>query len=154
MNHFESLTEQEKQILFDAIPLISILVAGADGDIDDEEYKWVEKLTHIRTFDNNSERVHDYYEQIDGMVDDRIDSYLKMLSKDPKQRREEVSVELAKLNDVLPKIDHYYAVDLYQSFLSFAEHIAQASGGILRFLTIGPKEDKVVDLPMIEPVKG
>jgi hypothetical protein len=154
MNHFESLNEQEKQTLFDAIPLISILVAGADGEIDEVESTWAEKLTHIRTFDDKSERVHNYYEHIDGFVQERIESYRKMLSNDPKQRQAEISTELAKLNTILPKLDHYYASDLYKSFVSFAHHIAEASGGIFRFLTIGPKEDKVVDLPMIEPIVG
>lgn len=153
MNHFSHLSEQEKQTLFDAIPLITILVAGADGDIDEAESEWAEKLAHIRTFDDESEAVHDYYNHVDGMVESRISSYLRMLSKDPKVRIQEVSAELSKLNDVLPKLDTFYAAQLYQSFLSFAKHIARASGGVLRFLTIGPKEDKVMDLPMIRPVE-
>ena len=151
-SHFNELTEQEKQILFDAIPLITFLVAGADSVIDEAEAKWAEKLTHIRTFDEKSEDVQEYYEQIDGMVDDRINSYLTMLSKDQEERMNQVSAELAKLNPVLAKMDHFYAAALYQSFLTFAKHIARASGGILRFLTIGPKEHEVVDLPMIDRI--
>jgi len=151
-SHFSELSEQEKQILSDAIPLITILVAGADSNIDDTEAKWAEKLTHIRTFDEKSEDVQNYYEQIDGMVDDRINSYLTMLSKDHEERMNQVSAELAKLNPILAKLDHFYAVALYQSFLSFARHIARASGGVLRFLTIGPKEHQVVDLPMIDKI--
>ena len=73
-----------------------------------------------------------------------------MLSKDRSERMNQVSTELAKLNPILAKLDTCYAAALYQSFLSFAKHIARASGGILRFLTIGPKEHKVVELPMIE----
>ncbi|MEM6699795.1 MAG: hypothetical protein AAF599_15440 [Bacteroidota bacterium] len=149
-SHFSELTEQEKQILFDAVPLITILIAGADDNIDEVEMKSAEKLAHIRTFDERSEEVKDYYEQIDGMVEDRINSYLTMLSKDRTERMNQVSAELAKLNPVLAKMDACYAAALYQSFLSFAKHIARASGGILRFLTIDPKEHKVVDLPMLE----
>ncbi|MEM9887510.1 MAG: hypothetical protein AAF849_16560 [Bacteroidota bacterium] len=153
MTRFDHLSVQEQQSLFDAIPLITILVAGADGEIDEKEAASAEKLTHIRTFDERSEEVHDYYEQIDDMVESRINSYLKILSKTPLERKAEISTELAKLNPILAKLETTYAAALYQSFLSFAKHIARASGGFFRFLTIGPKEDKVIDLEMIIPVE-
>ena len=42
--------------------------------------------------------------------------------------------------------------DRYKGFVSFAERIAKASGGILSFFTIGPEEKKWIGLPMLTPI--
>ena len=36
--------------------------------------------------------------------------------------------------------------------VTFADHVARASGGIMGWLSVGFEEYKVVDLPMINPV--
>ena len=38
---FSKLTESEKHHMIDAIPLITILVAGADGNMDDNEFTFL-----------------------------------------------------------------------------------------------------------------
>lgn len=149
---FEALSEQEKQQLLDAIPLITILVGSADGEIDKYELAAAGKAAHVRAYHEDNELLHPYYQMIDGMVEERTGSYLQLLSKDREERKEQIVEELAKLNAVLAKLELQYGAALYSSFCSFAKYIAEASGGFLNYLSIGPKEHKVYKLPMLTPL--
>lgn len=153
VEQLKQLTPTEQRQLFDAIPMITVLVAGADDNIDAKELKWAEKITHIRAYGNQIGIVRAYYEYVDAELEASTNRLMNWLSDDPNKREEQLTEELKKLNDIFPKLDADYAKALYQSFLSFSEHIAKASGGFFRFMTIGPKEEKVVDLPMLTPVE-
>lgn len=146
---FNKLTEAEKQHMVDAIPLITILVAGADGNIDDNELEWAEKVTKIRSYDYAS-KLTDYFELVSNHFATRINEMVIRLPKHTEERTQVISAELAKLNPILHKLGAYDAAIYYKSFRSFAVHVAEASGGILGFASIGPEERAVVELPMLE----
>lgn len=149
---FDKLTEAEKQQMLDAIPLITILVAGADGEMDDNELEWAEKLTEVRSYDYHSQ-LNEYFKIVGDHFLDHLEELNKTLPKDTDARTAAVSARLALLNPILHKMDDFDAAIYYKNFLSFAEHVAKASGGILRFMTIGPKEYEVIGLPMLDVFK-
>ena len=45
LHQLNNLPDDELQELYDAIPVITLLIAGADGDIEDAELKQSEKIT-------------------------------------------------------------------------------------------------------------
>jgi hypothetical protein len=69
-----------------------------------------------------------------------------------KERNKKISEELEELNQILPKLDARVAYKTYKSFVSFAKHVAKASGGILGFFSVNKHEAAVMKLPMINPV--
>ncbi|MEL7161097.1 MAG: hypothetical protein AAFN92_10080, partial [Bacteroidota bacterium] len=71
LKEFQPLTPSEQQQLFDAIPLITILVAGADDDMDEVELAEAKRLADIRSY-NNRGQLGAYYETIDDGLLDRI----------------------------------------------------------------------------------
>lgn len=148
----ESLSAEDQQVLMDAVPYITILVAGADGEIDVKEIEWSEKLTKIRSF-SYEEDMRPFYKKVGLHYEDRLHQLMDSLPKDKDPRNQAISQELAKLNDILPKLDHFYARHYYQSLKSFADHVAHASGGVMGWLSVGFEEYKVVDLPMIDPIE-
>lgn len=148
----ESLPIEDQKILMDAVPYITILVAGADGDIDMKEVEWSEKLMKIRSF-SYEEDLRPFYKKVGNTYEARLHQLMDMLPKDKDSRNQIISDELAKLNAILPKLDHFYARLYYQSLKSFADHVAHASGGVMGWLSVGFEEYKVVDLHMIDPVK-
>lgn len=148
----EHLSTGEQQQLLDAIPLITILIAGADDNFDTKEREWALKLADIRSY-SQAEALRPYYEKVEQQLNARLDFYLNQLSDDTDTRTKEVSAHLSKVNDILPKLDPRYAAALYQNWLSFAGHIARASGGILGWMSVGPKEKELLDLSMIQPVR-
>ena len=151
LKEFENLTPAEQQQMFDAIPLIVILVAGADDDIDEVELAEAQRLADIRSF-NNRGHIIAYYEKIDKGLTDRIQEMLKELPNALAPRQNEVFARLSMLNGILAKLAEPFGYLYYKSFRSFAKHVAESHGGFMRFMTVGPQEAEVMGLPMLAPV--
>lgn len=152
LKEFSPLAPSEQQLLFDAIPLIVILVAGADGHMDKVELADAQKLADIRSYDTNG-RLQAYYEAIDDNLVGRIQQLGEELPEDLTTRQAEIAERLGQLNEVFPKMEVPFGYLYYQSFHSFSRHVAESHGGFMRFMTIGPREAKVVNLPMISPMQ-
>lgn len=149
---FEGLTNEEANLLTDAIPLVTILIAGADGNIDQEEKDWATKLTKIRGY-AHPETLQEYYQKVGDNYQDRLTSLIDHLPDDVDQRSKLISEKLGELNNIFPKLEENLAFRLYESLTSFADHVARASGGFLRFGSISGAEAKYVKLPMITPIE-
>jgi hypothetical protein len=151
MNYFENISTEDLQILETAVPQIALLIAGADGKIDEEETAWAKKLTHIRSF-SGDKYLKGFYEQVEANFSIKFRDMLRALPQNTAERQAALSVEIAKVNDVLAKLDSEIAFHLYKSYLSFAESIAKSSGGFLGFSTISNDEKKWIGLSMIHPI--
>ncbi|MEO0732763.1 MAG: hypothetical protein AAFZ52_08015 [Bacteroidota bacterium] len=151
LKEFQNLTPTEQQQMFDAIPLITILVAGADDDMDEVELAEAKRLADIRSY-NNRGQLGAYYETIDDGLLERIQELSRELPNALQPRQSEITARLSLLNAILAKMREPFAYLYYKSFVSFAKHIAEAHGGFLRFMTIGPAEAEVIDLPMLAAV--
>lgn len=149
--HIDHLTAEEQEALLQAFPQIAVLVAGADGKIDQEEINWSNKIADMRTYSAH-ESLQPFYQKLDETFSDRFDALRSSVSSDVTQRQAGLTASLSKLNDILPKIDQEWAARFYKDLLTFAEHIAKASGGIFRIGAINRDEAKVLGLPMINPV--
>jgi D-serine dehydratase len=148
----EVLTAEETETLKNAFPLVTLLIAGADGTIDAEETQWATELTKIRGFDN-PKRLQPFYDDLQKDFSKRLKSLLSVVSlEDTAKRNQVITAELTKLNDIFAKIDQKYAANFHKDLLSFADHIARASGGILRFGSVSAAEKKLIGLSMIQPI--
>ncbi len=150
-NPFESLSTEELDLLTDAIPLITILIGGADGNIDHDEMEWAKKVTEIRKY-NNPDLLHSFYELVGEKYDNQIKQYIANLPDDVDARTKEISDKMSMINDILPKLPIDYQEELYKSYVSFAHHVAKASGGVLRFFNVSSEEKALMDLPMLTPI--
>lgn len=151
LKEFENLTPAETAAMFDAIPNIIILVAAADDDMDETEIAAAQKLADVRSYSNSS-RLGAYYESIDDGLENRVRELYAGLPKNLGEREAVLTERLAALNAILAKLESPFGYLYYSSFRSFARHVAEANGGFLRYFTVGPKEDKVVDLPMLTEI--
>ncbi|MGB3798744.1 MAG: hypothetical protein WA952_02955 [Lewinella sp.] len=151
LREFNTLTDEEQQLMFDAIPLITILVGAADNDLDEVELTEAHRLAEIRSY-NNRGRLNGYYEIIEKGLPERIQQLYNGMVNGVSAREKYIVGELSKLNTILPKLRQPYDYLYYHNFRTFARHIAECHGGFLRFITVGPKESKVMELPMIDPV--
>lgn len=148
---FKGLNDKEQKLLTDAIPMITVLIAGADGNIDSEEKEWANKVMEIRGYKHPVE-LEGYYAIAGENFAARLDQLINELPQDTNARNQMISDELAQLNAIFPKMDPHHAAHFYESFTTFAEHVAKASGGFLRFGAISRDEAKYVDLPMVTKV--
>ncbi len=150
IEHFSKLSEEESNLMLDAIPLITVLIAGADGKIDKDEKEWAAKITKIRGY-SGPEAFTAYYDKVGANFSSRLEELLNSLPNDTGARERVVNDELAKINDILPKLDPKAAYYFHKNFTSFAEHVAKASGGFLGFASISREEQQLIGLPMITP---
>ena len=81
----KALNQDEKDLMLDAIPLITLLIAYADGEMDDEERNWSEKIAHIRSYANH-ESLQEFYEKVGDHYQDKLDHMLETLPENNDQR--------------------------------------------------------------------
>ena len=137
--------------LKDAIALITVLIAGADGDIDTKEKDWAKKVTDIRSY-TLPDGLKEFYIEVGKNLQERVDHYVEVYKGDIDTRNQGISARLALLNDILPKIENKeLSMAIYESLLSFAKHVARASGGFMKWGGISSKEEKLMNLDMIHP---
>jgi len=148
---FKGITSEEYKSLKDAIALITILVAGADNNIDQEEKEWAEKLTRIRSYAND-DTLHDFYNEVGETFSEDLEKYIEELPSDVSARNLEISRRLNSLNAPLSHVPNLIGAKLYQSYKSFAEHVAKSSGGVMRFFTISGEEKAVMGLDMLHEI--
>ena len=95
--HFNVLNDEEYKSLTDAISLITILIAGADGDVKKEELDWATKITNIRSY-SLPEGLRDFYGDVGLDFTERLDHYTHLTSNAVTLRMVEISDKLAKLS--------------------------------------------------------
>jgi len=150
---FNRLSSEETDLMFKAPFLIIILIAGADDKIDKHEMKQAVVISKLKLKRARRELV-EYYNIVGQDFEDKLKIFIHDLPKDTDERNEEISKELAKLNDIFPKLDKKFSVNFYESMKDMAIKIAESSGGVFGFMSVGYEESKVVDLKMIrEPSK-
>lgn len=153
IEQFKGISDSDYEQLKGAISLITVLIAGADGTIDRKEKEWAEKVTNIRSY-SLPEGLKDFYLEVGEDFQSRLDTFIDRYAGDTEMRNTNIALELSKLNDIFPKIeDREVAIALYESFVSFARHVARASGGFLSWGSINVHEKKLMALEMIRPVE-
>ncbi|MBK8700677.1 MAG: hypothetical protein IPN29_14540 [Saprospiraceae bacterium] len=149
--YFAHLTEAEYQQLKDALALITIYIAGADGEVQHEETEWAEKVAEIRSY-KMSEDLLGFYKELNVDFHDKIMNFISALPRDTVKRNDEIERLLTELNPIMAKLELHVGAHLYKSYVSFARHVAKATGGFLGFFAISPKEKAIMGLKMLTPI--
>ncbi|MBP7184886.1 MAG: hypothetical protein KBA06_05220 [Saprospiraceae bacterium] len=152
-SEFNVLKNEEIKILEDAIFYITILVAGADNNIDATEKEWAHKIVDIRSYSKKSKVLNHFYDAVEKDFDNRLAKFIDELPKDKSAREAIINEKLSLVNEPIAKLDNYAAYWLYKSYVSLARQIAESSGGFLRFGSVSNDEKKVLGLHMITPIE-
>ena len=149
IEQFSYLTKGEIKQVMNAPALITLLIACSDKGIDRKE---VVRAHHLMKWKKYHARpdLTNYYKEVSTGFSDGLDQLLKELPSNDQERKKEIEERLKKLNDILPKFDREFAEQLYHSYLELAKGVAEASGGVLGYLSINIKESKLINLPMID----
>ncbi len=146
---FEPLREDERDVLLKAPVYVAILIAGADGKIDKTERK--EAIEVARNKQSRSrEQLSEFYKLV-GV--DFAANFAKLEDELPSgtdARISAITTELRKLNFILPKVDKNFAIKFHASLKDLAKKIAEASGGVLGYLSVSYEESQLMDLKMIK----
>jgi len=146
------LNDTEYKELKLAYARIAALVGGADGEFDQNEQDWAQKIVSIRSFSGN-EDLFPFHAEVKDEIADDIEQVMNGLSGSMEEIQQKLSNDLSGLNQILSKLDTFTSYNLYKGYISFAKHIAKASGGLFRFFSISSQESKWLDLNMITPIE-
>ncbi|MFN0015171.1 MAG: hypothetical protein ACKVU2_11545 [Saprospiraceae bacterium] len=150
---FDHLTTDEMDTLLSTPVWITVLVGGADGEIDREERTWAERLMHMRSY-SLPEPLNEYYRVVSENFLEKLDFAMDTLPKEQEPRNAALVQKIAMANAVLAKLDGPIAAILYQSYRTLAEETAKASGGFLRIGAVSASEKQWISLFMLTPVSA
>lgn len=146
---FDQLDEEEVELMFKVPMLVAILVAGADSKIDNSEMREAIKVISLKPQKARKELV-EYYKLVAEDFEDKLKLTIYELPSDAMKRSDIIIEDLKKLNSVLPKLDKRFAIKFYESMKEISKKVAESSGGVFGFMSVGYEESKVVDLKMIK----
>jgi hypothetical protein len=146
---FEDLTQEELELMYSLPIYVSILIAGADGNIDSTEINKAVSLAGLKKKKARKDLLA-YYENVNTDYEDKMKMTIANLPSDPKAREKLLIEDIKKVNDIFPNLDKAFATKLYASLKEIAKHIAEASGGVFGYMSVGYEESLLIDLKMIK----
>jgi hypothetical protein len=146
---FSRLSGTEVELLLKAPILTSILIAGADGNIDRKEINQAIQVAQQNSKKSKA-RLMEFYQFVGEDFEDKLKVVIQSYPHNAEQRNAMIVQELAQLNNVFPKVEAAFAKALYSSMKDIARKIAESSGGLLGIKSVGQEEAQYVNLPMIK----
>ena len=150
---FEHLDQEEKNLMFSAPVLVAILIAGADGKIDKAEMREAVSISSMKKIKARKE-LKLFYDEVTRDFEDKFKVGISRYPLDPMKRLDVITEELKGINNILPKLNKKFAIKFYESLKDFSKRIAESSGGILGYMSVGYEESKLIDLKMIKNPSG
>lgn len=149
INEFKTLRDDEIQVLLNAPVYVSILIAGADDEIDKSEITQAVEIANSKQA-RAREQLIDYYREVGNGFQEKFIKFVNEMPDSADGRSEIITKELRKLNHILPKIDVKFAIKLHASLKDMAKKVAEASGGVLGYMSVSYEEAKMMELKMID----
>lgn len=145
-----ALQETDREFLYQVPAMIALLIAGVDDELDAKELAAAERIARYRKTVPRHPILIPYYEVVNERIHDDIEKLRKEYPSLAEQRTPIIAAQLEKLNMIFMQLNRDLSSAFYQSFKSFARHIAEADGGILGFFTISPEERRWMQLSMVQ----
>lgn len=149
IKEFNNLRDDEIDVLLSAPVLVSILIAGADDKIDNSEIKQSAEIAQSKKLRARDQLI-EFYNEVGENFEEKFTKTVDELPHGAEARTEIISQELRKLNHILPKIDRNFAIKLHASLQDMAKKVAEASGGLLGYMSVSYEEAKLMELKMIQ----
>jgi len=145
---FDSLSSNEVELMHKTPMLVSILIAGADGRIDQSEISKAISLAS-KKYVRGKSRLAEFYDEVGSDFEDKLKIVIQGFPVKEKERTPKVVAELAEVNPILKKLDRQFSVELYKSLKEIALEVANSSGGVLGMKKVGQEEARYLALDMI-----
>ena len=143
----ENLTAAEKDFLYQVPAMIAILIAGADNDLDEKERTAAVELTKYKKLGYPHPLVQAYYAKVFDDFENHLYGLIKEYPGLAELRNPIIMKQLEQLNTIFPKLTNDFSSELYKSFRQYAMQVAESSGGLLGFFSVGHEEKEWLSLP-------
>lgn len=145
---FFNISAEEEAFLINTPAMITILIAGADSEIDRVEIREAKEIIDQISRDGVSS-LSNFYKLVIENFEANLNNLLFAYPSNAKERNQLISRELTRLNSIFPKLEKPTAVNFYNDMRQLARHIAEASGGVLGYLSVDKEESKFINLPTV-----
>ena len=149
IKEFEILSQSERDLMYSLPVYVAVLIAGADGDIDNKEVNRANNLANDK-LKNARKDLIPYFNEANENFEDKLKMAIANLPSGTKERQKYLADKLKDSNDCFNKLPKKYAVALYASLKEIAKKIAEASGGVFGYMAIDFEESKLIELKMIK----
>ena len=139
------LDAPERELILKAPILVCILIAGADGSIDQKEVREAIELARNKRWVKSN--IQPFFQELAEDFEDKLKILLQAYPFDSSSRNEIIQTELASLNGILIKTEREFARSYYEMLKSLAQRIASSSGSFWGKITA--EEARLLELPMI-----
>jgi hypothetical protein len=146
---FNTLRDDEIEILMNSPSMVAVLIAGADDDIDKDEKKIAIKFVKSQT-KNDEDSLGNFYKEMNEQFEETFNGYVADLHQLLDHREHAIVAYLRQLNSILPKLDPEVAIDYHQFLLELGKTVAGASGGVFGMAKVSKEEAAHLGLDMIE----
>ena len=131
IKQFEKLTNEERNLLYKAPVLVSVLASCSFNEINETQKADAIKLAHLRTF-TASPLLISYYAAVEKTFKDEFEATIKKYFPFDDAKRNELKEEIEKLNLVIGKLDKEYAFVLRKSLDGYTKHVKKAAHSVFQ----------------------
>jgi len=141
-----TLDASERELIFKGPLLVCLLLAGADGEIDNREIRKAIEMARDQHWVKSS--LHGFFQEVATDFEDKLKVLMQAYPSSTDKRNEVISAELSGLNELWSKLGKEFSEAYYEMLRYLAERIASSSGGFWGKITT--EEAKLLDLPMLK----
>ena len=131
IEQFESLTEEERRLLYRAPVLLSVLASCSFNELNKAQKADAIKLAHLKTF-TAMPILLPYYAEVDKGFKEQFENAVKKYFPFDKNKRDEIKREMNKINLIISKLDKAHAAALHASLEKFVIHVKKARHSIFQ----------------------
>lgn len=131
IKQFKTLTPEEREILFKAPALVSVLASCSLNKVNEVQKADAIKLAHLKTFTANP-ILHEYYEEVDKTFETQFDLIVKAYSPFDENKRSDLKYEIERVNLIIAKLENFYGETLHKSLEGYANHVRKAAHSIFQ----------------------
>ena len=131
IKQFEKLTTEERDLLYKAPVLVSVLVSCSFNEVNKYQEADAIKLAHLKTF-TAIPLLLPYYREVEKTFKEQFETAIKKYFPFDEAKRNELKGEIDRINLVVGKLDKEYANALHKSLEGYANHVKKAAHSIFQ----------------------
>lgn len=133
IKQFEKLTNEERNLLYKAPVLVSVLASGSSNEIEINKSQKADaiKLAHLKTF-TAMPLLLPYYAEVEKGFKTAFEEAIKKYFPFDEAKRSELTKEMENTNLIIKKLDKEYAEALDKSFEKYTKHVKAAAHSVFQ----------------------
>jgi hypothetical protein len=130
ISQFENLTIEERDLLFKAPVLLSILASCSNREINKSQKADAIKLSHLKPFTADPSLVP-FYVEVEKIFEQQFESISKQHSPFGEAGCDQLKNQVKKISPILKKLNRDYASKLLRSFEKYERHVKRAAHNVV-----------------------